>query len=116
MIGKVHHSELDRLITIQTSVETVSAGGDVDQSWTALRTSYAKELRASGSEVVSEDHAIYRARRAYLIRKENTDLSPDKIRFKEASDSNYFYCTDIHAYKSSRDWIVIEGEQRDDHE
>ena len=112
MIDSINPAQMDRLVTVQTNTETLSSG-DLSDSWATTFTTYAKEMKASGGETLEQNQPVRIARRAYLIRKEDRTFSAATMRFKEGDDSTYFYMTEWHYFKGSRNFIVIEGEQRD---
>ena len=112
MIEAVNPAQLDRTLTLSTNTPSLSSGEQSD-SWSAGVSVFAKELRASGNETMEQGQGIYKVRRAYLIRKEDRTLVPATMRFREGSE-DWLYMTDWHYWKSSRNYVVIEGEQRDE--
>ena len=105
--------KLNRSLTVQ--INTRSIDGDVSDTWASTTTNCKAELVFSGGkEDFEEIGGVYKERRRYRIRKENRTWQPQKTRFKESTDTDFFYMTAFHPYKGSKEYYTIEGIQRDD--
>ena len=112
MIDRQNPARLDRTISYQTNT-TANTGGSQIDTWSSSTDLYAGVLKANEKEAFENTQEVANEKRAYLIRNEGTVFNPAVTRFKEASDTYWFYMTGKHFYKGSRNYLVIEGEAKD---
>lgn len=113
MIEGLNPRELDLTIQIlKINRQTVNnEASEVDE--VAYQNVRAKELQArlTQGDILSENQNYFEEKKAFLIRRENRDIVAG-IHFIDFDSKNY-YITNIKRWKSSRNWIIVECEFRD---